>query len=131
MGTKLESVCRGAGLPHRPTVYLLTSITLSSTGPEDRIIYIGQTQDLRVRVAQHAANPRMCSEGWDKIMWFDPGIPDEHERLKLEAVLICAVLPVLNQAIMLVKNKKNQLCQIKFGRRSALGRALGASKAGP
>lgn len=129
MGTRLESAARGQPLPHRPTVYLLTSLTSEpSVGAGDAVAYVGQTQDLRVRIAQHSANPRMCASPWDRIHWFDPGIPDEHERLRLEALLICAVLPELNKAIMLVKNKQGALCQVRFGRTSALGRALGASR---
>lgn len=116
VGNCIESKDLSSPLPHRPTVYLLSR--------EGDIVYVGQTQDLKVRMAQHNSNPRMVAVGWDTINWFDPGIDDLATRLQIEGILICAFLPVKNKAIMLVKNKKNQLCEIKFGCRGALGRAI-------
>lgn len=115
-GSCLESKCLSEPLPHKPTVYLLTR--------EGFITYVGQTQDLKVRMAQHAANPRMAVLGYDTINFIGgPGL-DLDTRLQVEAMLICACLPPKNKAVMLVLTKQGRLREIKFGCKGALGRAV-------
>lgn len=123
-GNCIESKDLSSSLPHRPTVYLLTR-----GGAGGEIVYTGQTQDLKVRMAQHASNPRMVTVGYDTINWFDPGIPDLSTRLQIETMLISAFLPMKNKAIFLILTKAGKLAELRFGCRGALGRAIkGASK---
>jgi hypothetical protein len=125
-GTGVKSQARSMPFPHRPTVYLLLDTTPRGGA---LIKYVGQTQDLRVRLAQHNANPRMCTSHWDTVWWLDPGIPELSQRLQLETILMCAALPELNRAVMLVKTKQGRLAEVRFGQRSQLARAVHTARA--
>jgi hypothetical protein len=97
-------------LPHQPTIYILTR--------EGAIVYVGQTSDLKIRIAQHNHNARMINARWDTVHWFSPGVPDLSLRLQLETILICACLPERNRAVLLVKNGAGKLCEVKFGKKN-------------
>lgn len=102
--------------PHTPTLYILTR--------DEEIVYVGQTGDLKIRLAQHACSPRMALLRWDTAHWLSPGVPGPADRLQFEAMLICALLPEANRAIMLVKNKAGKLCEVRWGERTKMAMRL-------
>ena len=119
-GHGIMHTCRSMALPHTATIYLLVF--------DSEIVYIGQTGDLKVRTAQHNANPRMAGTAWDTIYWFQPGIPDQSTRLQLEAMLICGCLPIRNRALMLVKNKLGRFSEVRWSDRGKMGALISAAE---
>jgi hypothetical protein len=111
-GNGVISAHGGAVFPHTPTIYVLTR--------EDTVVYVGQTGNLKIRIAQHNINPRMLNARWDTVHWFSPGIADAPTRLQVETILICACLPERNRSVLLVKNRAGKLCEVKFGKRSKM-----------
>lgn len=73
-----------------PAVYLLYK--------NDDLIYIGQSSNLRARLADHAR-----TKGHDKFEWYHE--PDLVSRIKTESVLILALSPTLNRALNLGLDK--------------------------
>jgi len=101
---------RGEYLPEIPTVYLHTE------GPNDTIVYVGQTQNLRLRMGRHEMDRAKGRRTWEKVWWFAPGIPALPCRLTVETSLIAAARPKFNKAVMLRISKGN-LSEIRYKRR--------------
>lgn len=106
---RLGCVRRGEVAPEVPTVYLLCD--------GKKVLYVGQSYNLRLRIAQHEANPRMSTSDWDRTHYFRPGMVSRHTRLLVETCLICAMVPPLNQAILIRLNKRGNLCPIGYSKR--------------
>lgn len=105
---QLAHVVRGERAPELPTVYLLCA--------ESKVVYVGQTHNLRIRLAQHEGNSRVRNTGWDRTFYFRPGIVSRHKRLVVETCLIVTMLPPANQAVLLRKNRFGNLCPVRFSK---------------
>jgi excinuclease UvrABC nuclease subunit len=101
---------RGEYFPEIPTVYVMTE------GDHDVIVYVGQSQNLRLRLGRHELDRAKGRRTWDKVWWFCPGIPSLPNRLTVETALIAATRPKFNKAVMLRISKGN-LSEIRYRRR--------------
>lgn len=100
-----------ASVPPIPTVYLLVDPT------HTLIYYVGQSNNLRKRMLAHLHDPKKGGAGWDgEVMYLVPGIESTDLRLEMEAHLILALRPQLNQALML-NLRGRRLVEIRWKRK--------------
>ena len=105
---KLRVLERGEHIPEIPTVYVHLL--------DGQIEYIGQTSNLRKRMARHELDRGKGKRYWDHIAFFVPGIPDLQKRLVVETILIAAVRPSGNKALLLRLSHGN-LSEIRYRRK--------------
>jgi hypothetical protein len=89
---------RGCVVPELGTVYILCN-------QRNEPLYVGHSSRLRLRLAQHEANPRIAATAWDGTFFFIPGQEQLHKRLLAETILIAALCPPLNRGIQLQRGK--------------------------
>lgn len=88
---------RSCTMPQIPTVYLLLN--------EEKVVYVGQSKNLRLRMAQHANSPKKARLGYDRIAFATPQIVSPHNRLVLESVVTAITIPPGNQVVALRRTK--------------------------
>jgi len=100
--------------PSTPSIYFLCD-------DAENILYIGQSRNIGMRMAQHHSNAKMRSkieDRWTKTYWVQPEIKDEYIRLRWEAVFILLCNPEVNVALALRKRAKGSgWSAIMFGNR--------------
>jgi len=87
--------------PRLATIYFLCD-------DKGTILYIGQSKNIGVRMAQHESNAKMIKKldgEWAKTYYIQQEIKDEKIRLRWEAVFILLCNPRVNQALALRKAK--------------------------
>jgi hypothetical protein len=92
-------------LPCVATVYCLLD-------SENNIKYVGQTKNLRLRIAQHANSPKKARLGYERIAWWSPQIVSPHSRLVLEAILTVLAIPVGNSCVALRRTRYGTFTEI-------------------
>jgi excinuclease UvrABC nuclease subunit len=84
-------------MPQIPTVYLLLN--------EEKIVYVGQTKNLRLRMAQHANSSKKARLNYNRIAFATPQIVSPHNRLVLESVITTMAIPPGNQVVALRRTR--------------------------
>lgn len=101
---------RGGVAPDLGTVYILST-------ESDEVLYVGQTSRLKMRLAQHEANPRMAGTAWAGTWFCIPGQEAQCKRLVAETILIAALNPPLNKGIQLQRGKGGRWIERLWRRR--------------
>ena len=96
---EIRSVPRGQPGPDLPSIYMLWNRTGGLT-------YVGMSGSVRHRWARHESACRFSLAEWDRGSYFFPGLPDESDRLILEACLIVLLHPPRNRGLNLGLSKK-------------------------
>jgi excinuclease UvrABC nuclease subunit len=93
-------------MPCIATVYVMVD-------EEGEIKYIGHSNNLRRRIAQHTNSPRMQKLGWTHVMFFEPQIRDVAQRLETEGILTLRACPPGNQMVSLRRTKEQRWIELK------------------
>jgi excinuclease UvrABC nuclease subunit len=99
-------VPRSWDMPQIPTVYALLD-------DSDTVLYVGQTKNLRLRLAQHANSSRKAKLNYSKVAFFTPHLPSRHQRLVLESILTILTIPADNRIVALRRTKYNCWVEIQ------------------
>lgn len=106
-----DLVCapRGGPYPDIPSVYLMTD-------KDDGVLYAGQSKFIATRMKGHETNRKKVVPEWARLYWFEPGIKSLTLRLMVEGILILALRPPLNEALLL-KLCRAGLAEIRYRRK--------------
>jgi excinuclease UvrABC nuclease subunit len=74
-------------------------------GEDDKILYCGQSRNVRLRMAQHANSPRKARLNYAKIAVWTPQLVSSHQRLVLESIITALAIPPGNSVVALRRTK--------------------------